>query len=187
MNYEERKEYMKTCAPNEDRYPHFKPTSKKLKIRMAIPHELDQVADLILDNFVDEIHEGNDILEGRESTSKKKFIKQFLMKWKNKVPFAIFVAELDGELIGAAAGTISQHHWGTSVWGKEDFWYVKKEHRGGKVGILLFDKLIGWFKTAKVSRISMSHYSWNPGIEKFYTNRGFVPYETAYVYKVKES
>ena len=46
-------------------------------------------------------------------------------------------------------------------------------------------ELIEWFKKAGANRIMMTHYTWNPEISKYYAKKGFVPFETNYVYKVK--
>ena len=43
-----------------------------------------------------------------------------------------------------------------------------------------------WFKKNKAKRIQMTHYTWNPKIEKFYDKKGFKPFEVSYVYKVGE-
>ena len=82
--------------------------------------------------------------------------------------------------------TIPPEMLGNDKWGAEDFWFVKKEHRGSKAGLLLFNKLIDWFKSMKADRIQMTHYTWNPKIEHFYRKKGFEPFETCYVYKVGE-
>ena len=101
-------------------------------------------------------------------------------------PFVIYIAEVNDEIIGAAAGSVSEHHWGNDKWGSEHFWYVKKKHRGSRAGLLLFKRLISWFKQNKAKRIQMTHYTWNPKVEHFYRNKGFKPFEVSYVYKVGE-
>ena len=138
-----------------------------VKIREAKPQDLKDVASVVLDSFVDEIHTNISELESPDITSHKKFCNFYYQRAKAKIPFIIYVAEKDGEIIGGAAGAVGEHHWGNQKWGSEDFWFVKKEHRGGKTGILLFDKLMKWFKEKEAKRIQMTHYTWNPGIQEF--------------------
>ena len=148
--------------------------------------DINAIADLVLDSFVTEINENIKELEDTGITNKNKFCKSYYDRITAGIPFVIYIAEINNELIGASSGAIAEHRWGNDMWGSEDFWFVKKEHRGSKAGLLLFNKLIDWFKENQAKRIMMSHYTWNPSIKDFYEKRGFKPYETDYVYKVGE-
>ena len=158
----------------------------KVRIRRANPKELMDVASIVLDSFVSEINSNIKELEGTDVTNKNKFYNFYYDRAKAKIPFVIYIAELNDEIIGAAGGCVDEHHWGNEKWGAEDFWFVKKEYRGSKAGLLLFKKLMDWFKKNKAKRIQMTHYTWNPKIEKFYDKKGFKPFEVSYVYKVGE-
>ena len=158
----------------------------KIRIRRAKPEELMDIADIVLDSFVSEIHGHIKELEGTNITNKDKFYNFYVKRAMAKTPFVIFVAEVNDAIIGVAGGAISEHHWGNDVWGCEDFWFVDKKHRGSKAGIMLFEKLMEWFKDKKVERIQMTHYTWNPKIKDFYEKKGFKPFEVCYVYKVGE-
>ena len=144
------------------------------------------IADVVLESFVSEINNNIKELEGTEVASKDKFYNSYVQRAVNKTPFIIYVAELNDKIIGVAGGSIFKHHWGNDLWGAEDFWFVKKEHRGSKAGIKLFEKLMEWFKKNKAKRIQMTHYTWNPKIKDFYEKKGFKPFEVCYVYKVGE-
>ena len=157
---------------------------KELIIRKAGPNDLKKVCKLILGSFISETHENIKELEGSKDASEKKFYAGYLNRVNAKIPFIIYVAEKKGELIGAASGSISTMVWGYDKWGMEDYWFVKKEHRGGKAGIILFNKLIKWFKNNDAKRIMMMHYAWNPKVKDFYEKKGFKPLESSYVYKV---
>jgi|TARA_R100000501_G_C2588614_1_gene89405 RimJ/RimL family protein N-acetyltransferase len=157
-----------------------------ISIRKATQFDLPAISEIVTKYFVDEIHEGVEILE--EHADASKFISFYKDRMRNKVPFVIYIASKDDEIIGIAGGNAGLHHWSyTSKWGREDFWFVKKEHRGGKAGLMLFEKLMEWFESVGVHRIHMTHYTWNPKIEHFYRKKGFIPYEINYVYKVKEN
>ena len=92
--------------------------------------------------------------------------------------------DLIGKVVGVAGGSITEHHWGNSLWGNEDFWIIKKEYRKGKTGLKLFNMLMKWFKDNGATRICMTHYSWNPKVGDFYEKKGFKPYEVNYVKEV---
>ena len=158
----------------------------KVRIRRVKPEELMDVANIVLDSFVTEINDNIKELEGTNVTNKDKFYNFYYDRAISRTPFVIYIAELNDEIIGAAGGAVREHHWGNEKWGSEDFWFVKKEHRGSKAGLLLFNKLMDWFKNNQAERIQMTHYTWNPKIKDFYEKKGFKPFEMCYVYKVGE-
>tara|TARA_Y100000296_G_C5011082_1_gene175137 strand:- start:36 stop:554 length:519 start_codon:yes stop_codon:yes gene_type:complete len=160
----------------------------KIQIREVIfPEELTDIASIVLNSFVTEINGHIKELEGTDITNHDKFYEFYYDRVEAGVPFVIYVAELGGEIIGASGGCVDEHHWGNEKWGSEDFWFVKKEHRGGKTGLILFNKLIDWFKENGAKRIHMTHYTWNPKVENFYNKKGFKPFEVSYVYEVEPS
>ena len=158
----------------------------KVRIRMANPTELTEIASIVLDAFVGETNKHISNLEKSSECSPEKFYNFYVTRAESRVPFVIYIAELNDEIIGIAGGAVDEHPWSNIRWGSEDFWFVKKEHRGSKAGLLLFNKLMNWFKKNKAERIHMTHYTWNNKVEKFYTKKGFIPFATSYVYKVGE-
>ena len=156
----------------------------KVRIRRAKAHELMEIASIVIDAFVDETNKHINNLEKSSECSHEKFYNFYLERAKSNTPFVIYIAELNDKIIGIAGGIVDEHPWSNIIWGSEDFWFVKKEHRGSRAGLLLFNKLMDWFKKNKAERIHMTHYTWNDKVEKFYTKKGFVPFETSYVYKV---
>ena len=158
----------------------------KVRIRRAKSEEIMNIAAIVLDAFVGETNKHISNLEKSSECNHNKFYNFYLERAKSKTPFVIYIAELNNEIIGIAGGAVAEHPWSNIKWGSEDFWFVKKEHRGSKAGLLLFNKLMDWFKKNKAERIHMTHYTWNNKVEKFYTKKGFVPFETSYVYKVGE-
>jgi len=156
----------------------------KITVRQAKIEDLPIIAELICDTFASETY--SIISELEPKASKQKFITNFLSRIQAGVTFKVFVAEKNGEIIGASGGAVASHHWSDMVWGSEDFWYVKKEHRKGRAGLMLFDELQNFFKEAGAQRIQMTHYTWNPKVAKFYEKKGFKPFEINYVYEVKD-
>jgi len=155
-----------------------------ITITKATFKDLPEVADLVLNEFVKETHSHIKELEGSSDASHNKFLEDYIWRAENSMPSVVYVAREDNKLIGVAGGSISEHHWGRAKWGTEDFWFVRKEYRKGRTGIRLFNKLMNWFESNGSDRISMTHYSWNPKVSKFYKRKGFKPYEVNYVKEV---
>ena len=156
----------------------------KINIRRASADDFEAISSIVLDSFVSEIHGNIKELEDTNITDYNKFCEFYCSRSEANIPFVIYIAEVNDKIIGAASGAVDEHHWGSEKWGSEDFWFVKKEYRGSKAGLLLFDKLMNWFKENNAKRIHMTHYTWNPTIKDFYEKRGFKPFEVSYVYKV---
>ena len=156
-----------------------------ITIRKANFKDLPKISKLVLGQFVKEINSHIKELEATKETSSTKFIDNFIWRAEERMPTIIYVAEKGDELIGVAGGSVTEHHWGKSLWGTEDFWFVKKEYRKGKTGLKLFNMLMDWFKKNGATRIMMTHYSWNPKVGNFYEKKGFKPYEVNYVKEIK--
>ena len=157
-----------------------------MKIRRATPEDLINIASIVIDSFTNETNKHINDLEKPSECNHQKFCNSYVERAKSRIPFVIYIAELNNEIVGIAGGVVDEHPWSNIRWGSEDFWFVKKEHRGIRAGMLLFNKLLYWFKKNKAQRIHMTHYTWNDKVEKFYTKKGFIPFETSYVYKVGE-
>ena len=146
--------------------------------------ELPQIADLVLSEFVGEIHGHIEELESSNDASSTKFIEDYIYRAEERIDSIIYVAKDGDKVIGAAGGSITEHHWSSVKWGNEDFWFVKKEYRKGKTGLKLFNLLMKWFEDNGADKICMTHYSWNPKVSKFYKKKGFKPFEINYVKEV---
>ena len=155
-----------------------------ITITKATFKDLPEVANLVLNEFVKETHSHIKELETADNTSHNKFLEDYIWRAENSLPSIVYVAKEGNKIIGAAGGSVSEHHWSSIKWGSEDFWFVKKEHRKGKTGLKLFNKLMNWFESNGADRISMTHYSWNPKVRKFYERKGFKPFEVNYVKEV---
>ena len=118
----------------------------KINIRRASADDFEAISSIVLDSFVSEIHGNIKELEDTNITDYNKFCEFYCSRSEANIPFVIYIAEVNDKIIGAASGAVDEHHWGSEKWGSEDFWFVKKEYRGRKAGLLLFDKLMNWFK-----------------------------------------
>lgn len=95
----------------------------------------------------------------------------------NNEKTAIFVAELDGELIGLAEVLIKKNIpyplKKDREWVVLDTIIVKKEYRAKGIGNMLFDTILDWSKEKRVSRIEINVYEFNKSAIKFYESLGF--------------
>ena len=158
-----------------------------ITIRQAKPDDWIDVS-LLIEEFQSELCDN--IPEMQEKYSRMKTILYHMNQYNNsdKIPCTIFLAYDGSELVGMAGGTISAHRWGTTKWGQEEYWYVKKKYRNGSynVGVKLYNKLIKWFKKFGAEKIRMTHFVHANKVGDFYKKKGFVPYETAYVMNVEK-
>lgn len=159
---------------------------KDIEIREANYEELVEVAEMVLTTFLGETNSHIPELEHPNEGSYKMFVQYYTNMAKLGMRHCVYIAFKDGKMIGLAGGHIKTHPWGTTPWGIEDYWFVLKEYRKDKVGILLFDKLIQWFEDNGAEKINMIHYDWNPTVKDFYLKKGFVPYERSYVKMIKK-
>lgn len=88
---------------------------------------------------------------------------------------ALWVARADGRVIGGIGGIISPGLFSPNLSGVETFWYVSAAHRGGSIGIRLFDTLEVWLGLQGASTITMVfiHGLMDEKLQKFYTHRGY--------------
>jgi len=153
-----------------------------MNIKIATHEEMYEVADLIIGAFGEETLTKIPALGKAEEASKMMFIRRYVGIVESKEPYVCYIARnKGGKLVGAVAGYTFHYHWISQLWGQEDFWYVKEEHRKGSIGIKLFNKLMEWFVKQECDKVGMMHYDWNKKVGKFYERQGFVPYEQSYV------
>ena len=158
-----------------------------IQITKATPEDMYDVADMIVRSFGEETTANiKELGDAKKKGSRFMFIARYIDSLKNREPYMCYVAKKNDEVIGASAGYTHSYQWGYQLWGTEDFWYVKKEHRSGRAGLLLYNKLMDWFEEMKVDKIQMMHYTWNPKVGEFYKRKGFVPFELSYVKNVKK-
>ena len=90
---------------------------------------------------------------------------------------AVFVAELDGELI--ASGYIlekeAKDYLKHDRFGHLGFMYVKPEHRGQGVNQKILDALLNWAKEHGLTEVRLEVYSVNASAIKAYEKAGFKP------------
>lgn len=82
-----------------------------------------------------------------------------------------FVAEIDGEICGFALYYIRYSTWKGQRLYLEDF-FVEPEHRGKKIGKMLFDKLIEEVKVRNLHGMVWQVLKWNTPAIEFYKKYG---------------
>ena len=91
---------------------------------------------------------------------------------------AVFVAELDGELI--ASGYVlekeAKDYEKHEKYAYLGFMYVKSEHRGKAVNQKVLDALLGWAKKRSLTEIRLKVYSENLPAIRAYEKADFIPH-----------
>lgn len=111
---------------------------------------------------------------------------QFLLSWVDwlrQPTHAMFVAFDGKRFVGALGGEITTHPYQpTSLMGREYFWYVTPEARGGGAGKLLLDAFTGWLKERGATHMTMViMHPTHPRLLQFYWREGFTAFETTMI------
>ena len=93
----------------------------------------------------------------------------------NSKEAVIFVAENNKKLIGYIYGRIiKKPKMILSKTGIIEDWFVEKEYRGKKIGEMLWNRLIDWFKKKKCNCLQLDVYPTNKHAIKIYHQLGFI-------------
>jgi len=96
----------------------------------------------------------------------------------------VFVAERGTELHGFIGGIITPHFMNPTIKTiAEMFWWVAKEHRGSRAGLLLLNEFIA-FGEKNADWITVSLENRSPVHEKCLLKRGFIGQERSYLREV---
>lgn len=96
----------------------------------------------------------------------------------------VFVAERGTELLGFIGGIVTPHFFNPEIKTlAEMFWWVAKEHRGSRAGLLLLNHFISWGEVT-ADWITVSLETQSPVREQCLTKRGFRCTDRAYLREV---
>lgn len=97
-------------------------------------------------------------------------IGMWLGELSNKV---MFVAELDGHVIGMLAAGLINTWFGTDTTASEELFFVTKAHRGGRAGFLLMRRFCEWSEEVLANHQRAAVATGNgPAGERIYTHFG---------------
>ena len=153
----------------------MKKTNKDIEIRKAAIGDFDQLFKLKLESKKDE-KRYNKQLEPIEKVKNK--YKEYLIKDLESKHRAVFIALDDGKIIGMIIGRIyrSLHVTGYEKRGSMGNLYVKKSCRKKGLGVKLMEVLIDWFKSRKVTGLTLAIYQENNISKHLYKGIGFEVY-----------
>jgi len=87
----------------------------------------------------------------------------------------IFVAEDNEKLIGYIYGRIiNKPKMRLGRIGVIEDWFVEEKYRGKRIGEILWNRLIEWFKSKKCNRLELDVYPTNKKAIKIYHKLGFI-------------
>ncbi len=95
---------------------------------------------------------------------------------------ALFVAEVDGRVVGMIGGHVFDHPMLNARFVSEAAWWVDPPHRTGRVGVALLKRLEEWAAQIGATHITMVSPSARVG--EFYERLGYVLVESAFVRRV---
>ena len=101
----------------------------------------------------------------------------------------IFVAEQDGQLVGAIGALIHPEMYGKKgqkrIIAEELFWFVGAEYR--RTGVALYREFERWALAGGASELQMVHLldSMPDKVARFYEHEGYAAAETRYIKRVK--
>ncbi len=95
-------------------------------------------------------------------------------KYLSKPGYIVFVADLNGKLIGYSRGEIKEKkHRVYNLEGYVGEWFVERDYQNQGIGKKLFDKLIGEFKKAGCTHITLDTHLENKKAIEIYEHMGF--------------
>lgn len=143
-------------------------------IRLARPDELKIVQDLNHELFVsDNRHHGDLNLNWPYEADGEKYFRE-LIAGEHGV---VFVAELDGVVVGYVAGDMRRPH--TGYYGRRaelENMFVTEAMRSHGIGGKLVEAFFGWCREQGADHVMVSAFSPNTRAIAFYEKQGFEPY-----------
>ena len=125
----------------------------------------------------------------REFYASSRFLRQFDINkfvdfWRPIIANesgVIFIAEDDGEIIGAIGGMAYPEPYSGELVVQEFFWFVRPAHRG-TAGIRLYKAFEQWLRDKQAAAIRMVHLmdSMPEKLGRVYRQLGYTPVETMY-------
>jgi GNAT superfamily N-acetyltransferase len=94
---------------------------------------------------------------------------------------AVFVADVDGALVGMLAGVIAPHVLSGERTAEELAWWVAPAHRGRSIGPRLLKAAEVWIAQQDVRLFKLAVPIGQPRLAAFLKRRGYVSLETVFV------
>jgi GNAT superfamily N-acetyltransferase len=95
----------------------------------------------------------------------------------------VFVAEVDGAVVGLMAGHLYEHPMFADVrMASEVIWWVEPEHRAGRTAVRLLAAFEQWAADHGATHVHM--IAWTDRVGAFYQKRHYVPSESAFVRRI---
>ena len=93
----------------------------------------------------------------------------------------VWIAVVDYRIVGSIGMCMMAHPWNQMLTASELFWFVDKEHRGGKAAALLYARGERWAREQGAQAIQMvSPVGVGAAVPRIYHKRGFRPIETTW-------
>ena len=106
----------------------------------------------------------------------------FIDRIKNNL---IFVAEINGKIVGYLAGSILEEiSYSVETFAELDNMYIDTNYRGYGIGSKLINEFKNYCKNIGIENIKVTAYSENKQAINFYMKNGFQDYNTTLIFKI---
>ena len=97
----------------------------------------------------------------------------------------IFVAEINGKIVGYLAGNILEEiSYSVETFAELDNMYIDTNYRGYGIGSKLINEFKNYCKNIGIENIKVTAYSENKQAINFYMKNGFQDYNTTLIFKI---
>lgn len=97
----------------------------------------------------------------------------------------VFVAEVDGRIVGMIAGFAMEEPIGRTKMLDELAWWVEPDFRRGTIGPKLLRTWEAWARQKGLTLIKMIAPHATPEVGRYYARHGYVPLETSYIKRIR--
>ncbi len=111
--------------------------------------------------------------------NQEKFTTSFLSVVDNS-DYLYLVYEIEGEAVGFFLGAVFQPLFSNDLLAVEMFWWVEKEHRGGRNSLKLLSTFEDWSREKGASEVSVSDLQGVKDLDKLYKKLGYTKSEVTY-------
>jgi len=98
------------------------------------------------------------IEEGRYSyvTYSPEKVKEFVRRYINSPNKLLLVSEIKGRICGFFFGFIAPFNFSNDLFASEELWYMQKESRGKRDGVVMIKQFIEWSKRCKAVEVNLT-------------------------------
>lgn len=156
-------------------------------IRRVLEQDREELQKLVTEFYIDNKKTySNSLQDFEEYTDNKKVVEETIIKYFSDKKYLLFVAEENGVLLGYICGFIMHKppHKKLNKEGHVQDWFVSIPYREKKIGIQLFNKLLGEFKNEACTHVGLDTFAENKDAMSIYEKLGFYKRLVSFIKKI---